>query len=314
MSAAGLTRAADGASRRPLGASLADAVDRYLPVLFLLPGFLCLALVIVYPFGFNLWASVTDLNLMYPGAAFLGFENYEKTITDPALWAAARRSLVWTLCSVFGQLFLGLVGALALEQTRRGRAPLRLMLIVPWAFPAIVLAFSWRFMLDAIYGVTNHILMVLGFIAEPVSWLTTPEYAMPAMILINVWFGFPFMMVAIVAALTMIPTELYEAAKIDGANYWDELRHITLPLILPVLGSLVILRTIFVFNNFDFIFLTTGGGPIDVTSTLPVYAYQIGWQRYDLGRMAAISVVMMAILSVMLAVYMWGLRRLRVQQ
>ena len=90
----------------------------------------------------------------------------------------------------------------------------------------------------------------------------------------------------------MIPTELYEAAKIDGANYWDELRHITLPLILPVLGSLVILRTIFVFNNFDFIFLTTGGGPIDVTSTLPVYAYQIGWQRYDLGRMAAISVVM----------------------
>ena len=131
------------------------------------------------------------------------------------------------------------------------------MLIVPWAFPAIVLAFSWRFMLDPIYGVTNHILMVLGLISGPVPWLTTPGLAMPAMVLINIWFGFPFMMVAITAALTMIPRELYEAGKIDGTSYFDELRHITLPLILPVLGSLIILRTIFVFNNFDFIFLTT---------------------------------------------------------
>jgi multiple sugar transport system permease protein len=294
-----------------IGRSAAARLDRWLPFLFLLPGGICLALVIAYPLGFNLWASLTDLNLMYPGAAYIGLENYQKTVADPALWQAARLSLVWTVCSVFCQLLLGLVAALALEQTRRGRTPLRLVLIVPWAFPAIVLAYGWRFMLDAIYGVTNHILMVAGLIAAPIPWLTTPELAMPAMILINVWFGFPFMMVAIMAALAMIPRELYEAARIDGASYWGELAHVTLPLILPILGSLVILRTIFVFNNFDFIFLTTGGGPVDATTTLPIYAYQVGWQRYDLGRMSAVSVLMMAILGVVLAAYMAGLRRLR---
>ena len=295
-------------------ARLARFVDENLHIVFLLPGALCLAVVIVYPFVFNIWTSFTDLNLVYPGMEFIGLENYLKSINDPGLWNAARRSFVWTLGSVVGQLGLGLVAALALEQTRRGHAPLRLILIVPWAFPAIVLAYSWRFMLDSFYGVTNHLLMLAGLISQPVAWLTTPDLAMPIMILINIWFGFPFMMVAIMAALTMIPQELYEAARIDGAGYWEELRHIALPLIAPVLGSLLILRTIFVFNNFDFIFLTTGGGPIDVTTTLPVYAFQVGWKRYDLGRMAAVSIVMMAILCLMLAVYMYGLKRLRVRQ
>ena len=290
---------------------LATWIDRKLPLLFLFPGFLCLLLVIAYPFVYNIWAGFTDVNLMYPGAAFIGLENYQRSFSDPALWKAWERSLIWTLGSVAGQVILGLIGALALERTRRGRAPIRLLLVVPWAFPAIVLAFSWRFMLDSIYGVINHILMVLHVIDMPVAWLTTPAYSMPVMILINIWFGFPFMLVSIIAALAMIPSELYEAARMDGAGYLDEVRHITLPLILPVLGSIIILRTIFIFNNFDFIFLTTGGGPIDATMTLPVYAYQVGWLNFDLGRMASVSVIMMVFLVILLAIYMWALRRLK---
>ncbi|SEQ22823.1 carbohydrate ABC transporter membrane protein 1, CUT1 family [Faunimonas pinastri] len=294
--------------------SLAGFLDRHLAILFLIPGGLCLALVTAYPFVFNLWASLTDLNLMYPGAMFVGLENYTKTIFDPELWHSAKNSLVWTISSVLGQLLLGLIGALALEQTRKGREPFRLILVVPWAFPAIVLAYSWRFLLDAVYGVTNHLLMLVGLIDAPVPWLTTPDYAMPIMVLINIWFGFPFMLVSILAALTMIPAQLYESARMDGAGYWQELRHITLPLIMPVLRSLVILRTIFVFNNFDFIFLTTGGGPVDATTTLPVYAFQVGWQRYDLGRMASVSVVMMLILGLLLATYVYALRKVRAPQ
>jgi len=131
---------------------------------------------------------------------------------------------------------------------------------------------------------------------------------MPAMVLITAWFGFPFMMVAITAALATIPQELYEASKVDGASLWQEFRFVTLPLLRPILGSLVILRTIWLFNNFDFIFLTTGGGPVTATTTLPVYAFQVGWQRFDVGRMAAVSVIMMALLSLILFAYMRMLR------
>jgi multiple sugar transport system permease protein len=284
------------------------AIDRQVPLLFLMPGFLCLLLVIAYPFFYNLSVSFTDLSLMYPGAAFVGLDNYAETLADPLLWQAAIHTLVYTAASVFGQLLLGLVAAVALDHVWTGRRALRLVLVIPWAFPAIVLAFGWRFMLDPLYGVTNHLLMMAGFIGAPVSWLSQPDWAMPAMVLITTWFGFPFMMVSITAAMAAIPRELYESSRVDGASFRQELVYVTLPLLLPVLGSLVILRTIWVFNNFDFIFLTTGGGPVTATTTLPLYAYQVGWQRFDIGRMAAVSVLMMILLVAILAVYMRVLR------
>jgi multiple sugar transport system permease protein len=290
------------------GSRLGAAIDSRIPLIFLLPGFVSLVLVIAYPAVYNLWASFTDLNLMYPGVDFVGLDNYLETVTDPELWRSVIRTLVFTFGSVICQLFLGLAAGLALQQVWTGRMALRLLLVVPWAFPAIVLAYSWRFMLDPIYGVTNHLLMVLGIIHAPVPWLSEPNWAMPAMILIATWFGFPFMMVSIMAALTTIPHELYEASKVDGAGFWQEFSFVTLPLLMPILGSLVILRTIWLFNNFDFIFLTTGGGPVTATTTLPVYAFQVGWQRFDVGRMAAVSVVMMVLLSIILAVYMRMLR------
>ncbi len=294
---------------RPVWRRVGLWLDARLHAVFLMPGLACLALVIAYPIAYNLFVSFTDASLMYPGLEFVGFENYQRTLSDGAFWGAALRTLQWTMLSVAGQLLLGLIAALALENIVGGRGALRLTLIVPWAFPAIVMAFGWRFMLDPLYGVANHLMMVLGLTDTPIAPLSERAFAMPIVVLMNVWFGSPFMMVSITAGLAAIPRELYEAARVDGARWWQELWYITLPAIWQIISVLVILRTIWVFNNFEFIFLTTGGGPVDATTTLPIYAFNIGWQRYDLGRMAAVAIVMIVLLSILLVVYARALGR-----
>jgi multiple sugar transport system permease protein len=278
-------------------------VDSNLAVMFLVPGLTCLLALTLYPVVYNIAISFTNSSLLFPGIGFNGLVNYRQILTDPEFWWAAARTLVWTLVSVGGQLLLGFAAALALERVTKGRSLLRLMLIVPWAFPSVVLANLWRFMLDPLYGVANHIMMIVGAIDAPLSWFGDATWAMPSVILMNIWFGFPFMMVAIIAGLQAIPRELYEAARVDGASYWQELRFITIPSLTQVIAALVVLRTIWVFNNFEFIFLATGGGPIDTTMTLPLYAFSIGWQQYNIGRMAAVSVIMIIILFLILSIY-----------
>ncbi|MDF2809638.1 MAG: hypothetical protein K0S56_669 [Microvirga sp.] len=285
------------------GARLAGWLDDRLAILFLIPGLACLSAVILYPVAYNAVVGFTDASLMFPGWRYVGVSNFEATLVDPLFWRSVSNTLVWTVFSVAGQLLLGLLAALALEQVTVGRTTLRLALIVPWAFPSIVMAFAWRYMLDPLYGVMNFVLMSVGLIDSPQQWLGSPDFAMPTVILMNIWFGFPFMMVAIVAGLQTIPRELYESADIDGAGSWQKFRYVTLPALWRVIATLVVLRTIWVFNNFDFIFLTTGGGPVDATTTLPIYAYNVGWQQYDLGRMAAVALIMMVILGLILAVY-----------
>jgi multiple sugar transport system permease protein len=251
--------------------------DDRLAIFFLMPGLACLSSVILYPVVYNAIVGFTNASLMFPGAQFVGLRNFEITVSDPLFWRSVFNTLVWTAASVTGQLLLGLITALALERVTVGRTALRLALIVPWAFPSIVMAFAWRFMLDPLYGVMNHFLMLVGLADSPQPWLGSPNLAMPTVVLMNIWFGFPFMMVAIVAGLQSIPRELYEAAEIDGAGAWQQFRFVTLPGLWQIIAAVVILRTIWVFNNFDFIFLTTGGGPVDATTTLPIYAYSVGW-------------------------------------
>lgn len=282
--------------------------DRNLAVLFVAPGLACLVAVICYPALYNLVVSFTDASLVYPDSGFVGLDNYRDTLSDPAFWHAALITLVWTAASVIGQLVVGLVAALALDRVTAGRSALRLAMIVPWAFPSIVLAFGWRFMLDPLYGVANHVMMLVGLTDGPVGWLTQRSTALPMVVLMNVWFGFPFMMVSLTAGLAAIPREQYEAADVDGASAWQAFRFITLPGLARVMATLVTLRTIWVFNNFEFVFLTTAGGPVDATTTLPIYAFKIGWVGYDLGRMAATAVLMMAMLSLILAAYFRTLR------
>jgi multiple sugar transport system permease protein len=279
-------------------------LERNTNLLFVLPGSVLLLAVVAYPVGFNLVNSLTDRNLSYPVTSWVGLANYTTILGDPEFWSSIVRSLVWTFGSVAGQLLLGFAGAVALQNIRRGQTPLRLALIVPWAFPSIVLAFAWRFMLDPLYGVLNDVLIKLQVIDAPVAWLGRESTAMPSLIAMNIWFGFPFMMVALLAGLQTIPVERFEAARMDGATFWQEIRHVTVPALSRLIGALVVLRTIWVFNNFDFVYLTTSGGPVNATQTLPVYAFNVGWATYDIGKMAAVCVAMLVILIAIIAGYL----------
>jgi multiple sugar transport system permease protein len=294
-------------ARGPL-ARLASWADRRTHLLLVLPGVLLLLAVVAYPIGFNLWNSFTNRNLSFPVTSWVGLDNYQRVLDDPAFYSAIGKTLVWTFASVAGQLLLGFAGAVALQNVRRGQTPLRLGLIVPWAFPSIVLAFSWRFMLDPIVGVVNDALLAVGVIDEPVAWFGNESTAMPAIVAMNIWFGFPFMMVALLAGLQTIPSEHYESARVDGASFWQELRHIVIPALRALIGALVVLRTIWVFNNFDFVYLATAGGPAGATETLAVYAFRVGWTSFEIGRMAAVSVAMLAVLAVIVVVYLRVLR------
>lgn len=284
--------------------SIAQRLDRRTHLLLIVPGLVLLALIVVYPVVYNVANSFTNLNLSFPVTSWVGLENYVRVIADPAFYAAIGRTLVWTVASVAGQLLLGFIAALALQSLRSGQTAFRVGLIIPWAFPSIVLAFSWKFMLDPMYGVVNDVLMRIGLISEPIAFLGNANTAMPSLIAMNIWFGFPFMMVALLAGLQSIPTEQYESARVDGAGFWGELLHVTIPGLRGLIGSLVVLRTIWVFNNFDFVYLTSGGGPIDATQTLPLYAFQIGWTSFNVGRMGAVSVVTLIILAAITAIYL----------
>src|SRR5262245_9270034 len=169
---------ASGFRRSPLR-GLTSWLDRRLFGLFLVPGIACLSIVIVYPIAYNVVVAFTDASLIYPGIAFVGLEHFEVTLADTLFWTAAMRRLQWTVLSVACQLLVGFAAALALERITRGRTGFRLALIVPWAFPAIVMAFGWRFMLDPLYGVVNHLLMLTGLIAGPIAPLSERALAMP---------------------------------------------------------------------------------------------------------------------------------------
>lgn len=269
----------------------------------LAPGMILVLLMLAYPIGANLYQSFTNKNFQFPNTSFIGFENYTASLSDPVFWTAVKNSLLWTAVSVVGQLIIGLAGALLLEHIARGRTLYRLLLIIPWTFSSVVMAAVWRLMLDSLYGIINGYLTWSGLIDQPVAWFGDIKTSLWSAMIVNIWFGIPFMLLSLVAGLQTIPKDYYEAASVDGAGAWRKFFHITLPGLMPIITTLVVLRTIWVINNFDIVFLTTGGGPSNSSITLPVYAYQVGWSQFEIGRMSSVSVIMTVFLIVLALVF-----------
>ncbi|QOR70562.1 sugar ABC transporter permease [Ruania alkalisoli] len=279
-------------------------MDRHFAVLLVAPGMLWMLALLLYPVLLNFYYSFTNKSFQYPNTSFVGLDNYSAFLSDPAFWSSLGNSAIWTVTSVIGQLVIGFVAALTVEAIARGRALVRLLLIVPWMFSSIVLASTWRLMLDGLTGVANAVIIGVGVLEEPVAFFGDGGTALASVIVMNVWFGAPFMFLAFLAGMQTVPQDLYEAAVTDGAGYWRQVWHVTLPALRPIVGTLVILRTIWVLNNFDFIYLTTGGGPRDTTMTLPLYAFRAGWAQFEVGRMAAISVgMMLALLALVIVLF-----------
>ena len=265
-------------------------------LVFVLPAMLIVFLLLVYPIISSVYFSFTSKNLIRPYYKWIWFDNFKFVLTNPEFYHAFLTSIKWTVLSMTGQLLVGFIAALSLNRIPKFSGFYRTLLIIPWAFPAIVIAFSWKWILNDVYGFIPNLLTQLHITKENINFLADPKTAFWIVLFINIWFGAPLFMVNILAALKTIPREQYEAAIVDGASSFQVFRYITIRHIRGVIGLLVVLRTIWVFNNFDLLYLLTGGGPSDLTTTLPIYAYKTGWNLKRLGTASAVTILLLLFL------------------
>ena len=277
--------------------------------LFVLPAIIVVGALFIYPIFSSIFFSFTNKNLIRPNYKFVGLKNYISILQDMGFWNAFFNSLKWTIFSLFGQLLVGFTAALALNRVKHLKGAYKTLLIIPWAFPSIVIAFSWTWILNGVYGILPNLLVNWGICDTPPEFLTNKTMAFIVLVLINIWFGAPMIMVNVLSALQTVPKDQYEAAKIDGATPFQSFMHITVPHIKLVMGLLVVLRTVWIFNNFDLIYLITGGGPAGSTQTVPVYAYDMGWGTKLLGKSSAVTVLLFVFLMIVCVGYFVIMRR-----
>jgi ABC-type sugar transport system permease subunit len=272
--------------------------------LFILPASLVLAVVVIYPLVSLVWISLHRVEpLRGEAQPFIGLDNYGRLLRDGELLGSLGQTLVWTAGSVVLQFTLGLVAAVILNESFRGRGIARALLLLPWAMPAIAGAFAWKWLYHAQYGLLNEVLTGIGIVGRGVNWLGDPGTAMAAAIVTNTWRGFPFMMLMLLAAMQAIPRELYEASAVDGASFGRQLRHVTLPLVRPVVFVVTLLAGIWTFNNFTYIYVLTGGGPAGRTEILITYVYRNGFEYFRFGYAAALSIVLFGLVVVFSGLY-----------
>lgn len=277
--------------------------DRLAGFCFILPAILVVVGLLLYPVISSVFYSFTTKHLIKASYKFVWFDNYIKILTDAEFWLSFATSLKWTVISLTGQILVGFTSAMALNRIKRGSGLFRTLLIVPWAFPSIVIALSWKWILNGVSGFLPNFLVKIGLCSTAPQFLSSGSLVLPTLVFINIWFGAPLIMVNVLSALQTVPRDQYEAAQIDGASPWQSFVHITVPHIRVVVGLLVVLRTIWVFNNFDTIYLITGGGPANLTETVPIYAYNLGWGLKLLGRSSAVTVILLIFLLLVCMLY-----------
>ncbi len=277
--------------------------------LFMLPAVLLLLGLTVWPLARTFLLSVENVNLVRPGSEFVGLGNFRTQLADRVLfWPAVWHSLVWTIGSVAGEYLLGLGSAVLLNQPLRGRGLFRMLVLIPWTVPIVIAAMTWRWILQPEFGIGNILLVRLGVLAEPHYWLGDLQTALGSAVFVNIWRSFPFYTITLLAAMQAVPKELLEAASIDGANAWQRFWKITLPHLKGVSVALIVLHVVWTFNNVEFIWLLTEGGPLHASETLATLVYRMAFRTFEIGEAAALSVMMILFLVVVGGLY-FGLGR-----
>ncbi|NOZ71221.1 MAG: sugar ABC transporter permease [Chloroflexi bacterium] len=268
---------------------------------------------VIFPAFFSIWISfhkvgLSNLNDVFH-APFVGLDNYRRVVTDFAFkyqglqnMGAFVTTIVYSFASTILTLILGLIAALLLNQPFRGRGMARAIFLFSYVAPIVSVAFVWRWLLDPRpSGVLNDILMNLNLIELPKAYLSQRGLALLIVILFEGWRYFPFAMLMMLARLQAIDKTLYEAARVDGANTWQQFLNVTLPELRYVLGAIFLLRLIWTFNKFDDIFLLTGGG--FGTNVLPVLTYQFSFKLFNFGVGAAAAMILLVTLIIFLVIY-----------
>lgn len=259
--------------------------------------------VALMPVLVTIWLSFRRQLPIFGISQFTGFENYRFLIADPRFWNALANTAYFVLLSVTLELALGLGIAMLLHQEFPGRGVARALVLVPWAVPTVVAARFWEWIYNADFGVLNYLL------GAQINWLGDPRWALHAAILADVWKTTPFVVLLLLAGLQVIPKDLYRAARIDGASSFQLFRHITLPLLRPVILLVLLFRTMDAGRVFDLIFVLTGGGPANQTETLVVYAYKLLYRTLQFGYGSAVVVATFLFIFALSLVYLRLLRR-----
>jgi ABC-type sugar transport system permease subunit len=264
---------------------------------FVLPALLLVLGLVAYPFFYAIYISFTD-RVVGNAGSWVGFDNYRYLYHSPSFTRSIRNTITLVLVTDGMKLAIGLGLALLVNQQFVGRGMFRAFIMLPWAMPGFVAFLTWRVLYQPIGGGINLILQKTGIHTEVIDWLGQKSTAMPAVIIATTWRGFPFWFISILAALQSVQPDLYEAARVDGANAWRRFWVVTFPAIRPVILVTTLLSSIWTANSFENIWLMTAGGPSDATMVFPVLAY-FGMQTQRLGEAAAVSVAMVPVLAIL---------------
>jgi len=262
-----------------------------------LPATLLLVGLVAYPFGYALLLSLTAKQAGAAGR-FVGFQNFVDLFQGDIFLLTIRNSLVFTGAAVAVKTVLGLALALLLRRALVGRRLIRGMILLPWVVPSSLSVLGWWWMFDPLNGVINMGLTKLGLITERIPWLSHPYWAMLAVIIVNIWRGLPFFAISFLAGLVSIPEEIYEAARIDGAGARACFWRMTVPLLRPVLGVIILYSIIMTVSDFNIVYILTRGGPMHSTHLFATFAHEMGLAAGDIGKGAAISLFITPFLAV----------------
>jgi multiple sugar transport system permease protein len=280
------------AARREPGAAIAQAPRDPFPLLWLLPVLFLVVLFTAYPVAHALYTSLHRVMVLLPGEPFVGLANYRAVLGSDYFWTATRNSLWFTLISAPLTVLLGLAVAHLLLAEFRGRIVVRSVVILPWALPGAITAVIWLWIFHPSWGLLNLGLYELGLISEYIPWLRDRALVRLSVIVAHVWSHFPFSAVLLMAALTAIPTELYEQAKIDGASTWQRFRYIAFPQIKAFVVILLIYESLLALTSYDIVYAMTGGGPGTATTLLAFQIWRESFSQLNFGQGAAVAFLM----------------------
>ena len=276
--------------------------DHRMGYLFVAPIFASVLLLVAYPFCYAIYLSFTHKLVGMP-PVFVGLENYARLTWDGFFQRAVVNSFVFTFGSVGFKLVLGMVMAIVLTSDIRWRSFWTGVLLIPWVAPTVVSALNFLWIFDGTLGVANYLLVrVLKVMPQGIGWLSEPGTAMASVVAVNIWRGFPFFGISFLAGMKAIPGELYEAAAVDGANPLQRFRHVTLPSLRNIVVIVVLLSTIWTFNDFQIIYILTKGGPGGTTMVMPVLTYETAFGAQRLGEAIAVALYLLPALAITIMV------------
>jgi multiple sugar transport system permease protein len=281
-------------------------------VLFVVPAGLTIVALFGYPVIKNLTMSFQEYTLrtFFTGKApFVGFANYAEVVTDEVFDKALANTALFTVGSIIGQFVLGMLLALFFHKNFPLNGVLRALFLLPWLIPIIAGTAAWRALLEQDSGIINLVLERIGILDAPIPWLTSPDVALLAVILVNIWLGIPFNLTLLYSGLQDIPEELYEAGALDGATGWKAFWHITWPNLRAVVSVVLMLGVIYTLKVLDVILGLTQGGPANATQTIATQSYQRSFVEFKFGEGAALSNILILISLVFAVVYLRATRR-----